>query len=407
MEISILRDVRMLCPGKEPSTGAKDSRFLIPGDRTFPTVRAWPGFKSTRSVTVGGRLFQVVCAVREGCEGPLFTCQVLLDEAPGNCNDHVPRSIQSVGLSTTTVVRAIFEQLARIASGNSEGNEEYSNIVGRVHVKGLRFFGFRAAPIAASLLVHQKENTPPQEEDQPTTTSTCNCLNDDIAVAEIDNVVEVFAKERSSRMLELSNVRWCGVAAPGSEKFSDCKGWTITFGDDRLTLRPGFTALREVCTEEGKWVTVTCKIVPRPEEEGTNAGPPLPFYECSASREGISVGSFSCTSSVRQLLQRLKAKTRHHWSGNFFGFNVSSVRKLLSAASVDESRPKRTRLQPELAPILVRVQTTVQHGNGPTSSLKKKESREKRNEMVNAVASYASFGDVKSKYNSYWLFLLF
>ena len=47
MEVSILRDVDLLCLGRSPTSGTCDQRYVVAGDnKNTRSVRMWSGFKS-------------------------------------------------------------------------------------------------------------------------------------------------------------------------------------------------------------------------------------------------------------------------------------------------------------------------------------------------------------------------
>ena len=99
-----------------------------------------------------------------------------------------------------------------------------------------------------------------------------------------------------------------------------------------MTLRAGNTAVREVFVHGGKWVFVVCKVAAKPDDEATPCGSCQRYFLCTADVDGtqVSTGSYTCATAARQILQDLKAVSKHHWRGDFFGFNISSVQALLS-----------------------------------------------------------------------------
>lgn len=384
----------LVCPGAQPFCGKDDPRFLLAGDKNCPTIRLWPGFCSVRQVRAGGKDFPVTCSVREGSDGPLFSCNVLLrgDDATSNLDGEGPNAISSIGNSTTAVTRTILGQLAQHIT---EVEEKDCRVPSQV--KGPHFFGLRTATIVSSL----------REDGDQETEWTCTCIDDASGTSDVDNIMDVFVKDRKDKLLELANVRWGGIQERG--RMTTCSGWTYTCGGETLQLRAGFTALREVRTVDGKWVPIICEIIEQEGEASGSTSPP-PCFKCSATAEGkcFSITSPLLASSARQILHHLKAKTTHHWGADFFGLRTSTVRQLFSLrADCNEPPAKSARVSRpvQLSPILVRLQKAHQRGSLPTSELKKKESRDSRNELVNDVASYASFGDVKSKSDLIQLFV--
>ena len=71
MEVSILRDVDLLCLGRSPTSGTRDQRYVVAGDKNTSSVRMRPGFKSRRTVVVDGRACTVLFCVRESSPGPV------------------------------------------------------------------------------------------------------------------------------------------------------------------------------------------------------------------------------------------------------------------------------------------------------------------------------------------------
>ena len=51
-----------------------DERFLVAGDKSFPSLRLLPGFKSVEYVAMGKEVFEIFCAVRETLAGPFGLC---------------------------------------------------------------------------------------------------------------------------------------------------------------------------------------------------------------------------------------------------------------------------------------------------------------------------------------------
>ena len=53
----------------------------------------------------------------------------------------------------------------------------------------------------------------------------CSCVDDATGSSEVDNAVEAFAKDRSAKVMELANVRWCGIAEAGSLNHANRPAW--------------------------------------------------------------------------------------------------------------------------------------------------------------------------------------
>ena len=115
MVFTIQRDVVLLCAGEPPSSGPDDARFVVPGDKTFPPVKVWPGFKLLRSVLFGKNIkINVICAVRESENGPVYICSVDgLDDFSNEFLSVGGGSLRCVGSSMTGVVRELFSFLCQ------------------------------------------------------------------------------------------------------------------------------------------------------------------------------------------------------------------------------------------------------------------------------------------------------
>ena len=218
----------------------------------------------------------------------------------------------------------------------------------------------------------------------------CQCQDADHDVHD-----EVFVGKHAA-MLQNASVRWNGIADVGRTTYIGKHGWKKTFGGTEISLRPGFTSIREVETSTGEWVNVVCKVL----EKKLN-GELLPSYECTVIVHGAKSTSLSlcCRTAVREILQKVDAVTKHKWAEDFFGFHLSSVSTLLSTAVLNEPSKKRScSSEKQLAPILVKLQNLRNRGGGPTSELRRKEDRDRRNAAIDDAISFASFNDVKSMY---------
>ena len=109
MARSVLHDMELICVGRLPScSDVLDKRFVVPGDKNFPSVRVFLGFQSRRSIRIGEDLFwTAVCSVRESTTGPLYTCKADVDAQV----DGKARSIQTVGSTMTRAVQELLGQL--------------------------------------------------------------------------------------------------------------------------------------------------------------------------------------------------------------------------------------------------------------------------------------------------------
>ena len=274
MEVRILRSVVVLCKGEAPSTGIDDSRFVIQGDQNHPDTRVWPGLKLARNISVGGRQLQVVCCVREGLQGPVFTCRVAEDDIDP------PVRLLCVGSSMTPLVREFLGQLLVQLSQGSERDEDDDRDVETAanlpQIKGPSFFGLRTHQISSVLDVAAFPGADKETQ--------CVCLeSENLEDVDVSQAVELRDMERdphSQAMLEHAKVRWNGIASLGSHRFRDKSGWHTNFQGVKLALRPGFSVAREVLTASGKWVTVVAKIVV--QDDHNSGQDPLPVYECFA-----------------------------------------------------------------------------------------------------------------------------
>ena len=79
MVFTIQRDVVLLCAGEPPSSGPDDARFVVPGDKTFPPVKVWPGFKLLRSVLFEKILRLMLFVLCGKARTGLFTSAALTD----------------------------------------------------------------------------------------------------------------------------------------------------------------------------------------------------------------------------------------------------------------------------------------------------------------------------------------
>ena len=376
MVFTIQRDVVLLCAGEPPSSGPDDARFVVPGDKTFPPVKVWPGFKLLMSVLFGKNIkINVICAVRESENGPVYICSVDgLDDFSNEFLSVGGGSLRCVGSSMTGVVRELFSFLC----------QDEQKVPGQI--KGPHFFGLRSKSVSAVLdaAVFPGKKAP-----------SCSCQHegesDDVI---IDDVVTLSVEEKYAAMIKNAKVRWNGITAAGLNRFVDNSAWSVRQADGtQLVVRDGFSATREVLTTSGTWVTVLLKVYARNNES-------VPFYECSAELdEGkvVVVGSHLASSAARQILAATGAITTHHWSYDFFGFHLSTVRALFS----DTVKPpkKRPCNRKQTCPIIVRIQKIRDWQGGPTSSLLREESKDSRNAFISEVVSYLSFEDVKSKFS--------
>ena len=165
-----------------------------------------------------------------------------------------------------------------------------------------------------------------------------------------------------------------------------------SFNEKKYFLRDGYTAQRGIKCEDGKSVLVTCKVL-------ANGSTSMPLFVCEA--EGITVKCDNVTTSVSRILQSFKAITKRHWSGfEFFGFHRADV---LRSLSLKNDELKRLTGDHQLQ----QIQNIRSRNAGPTSELKSKSGMKKRNDKIDGIVNYVSFGDVKSMYCSMYLYIFF
>ena len=172
------------------------------------------------------------------------------------------------------------------------------------------------------------------------------------------------------------HITWLGVQSYGEKVLGEfSRLYEKTYKNKTLLLRDGFTSIRGVVCED-KTVLVTCKIL---------ASGPTPLFVTQTDDHFVE--SENITIAVSSMLSQVKAITTTHWSGyEFFGLYRANVMKVLEkvTVNVDESS-------------LREIKNVRSRNAGPTSHLKSKKSIEKRNEKIDDVVNYASFGDFKSK----------
>ena len=144
---------------------------------------------------------------------------------------------------------------------------------------------------------------------------------------------------KHAAMLRNASVRWNGIVDVGRTTNIGKPGWKNTFGDTEVSLRPGFTSIREVRTSTGEWVNVVCKVL----EKKLN-GELLPSYACTVIVHGVKSTSLSlcCRTAVHEILQKVDAVTKLKSVEDIFTFRLCSVSTLLSTAVLDEPGKKRS-----------------------------------------------------------------
>ena len=144
-------------------------------------------------------------------------------------------------------------------------------------------------------------------------------------------------------------------------------------------IHDGYVANRGVRCSPGNHVLATCIV----KAQGS-----MPQYICEGN--GISIQTDNITTTVQKFLKQVFCVSQGNWSGyEFFGFYRKDVFSLLKKKSVNKLQVDNTPLHD-----IVNIRN---RNAGPTNQLKSKQSILKRNEKINAVVSYGSFGDVKSK----------
>ena len=226
----------------------------------------------------------------------------------------------------TTVVRAFLEHVymsehANDHDSNDEDRDRDDGDVGvraypasstgsaRIHTKGPHFFGLRTASISSRLDIR---SFPASDDLSVAQEALCTCNDgsdaDDSLLDAIDPGLD--GKQGQS-------VRWNGVGCLG-KVMENSEKWTRDFYGKALTLRDGFRVSRDVLCDSGKWVTVLCDV---------SARDALPHFRCTADIGGESLvcSSFNVTIAVQDILEKIQAVTKHHWSADFFGLNLPAV----------------------------------------------------------------------------------
>jgi len=374
-KLKIGKDAILLCSGREPTTGLKDDRFILRGDAAHPDVRIWPGFRSQRTVNVKlrddeeCRSYVCTCSIEETPKGPLFVAS--------GASDSMNEAVNVVGSSMTAVARSLLGNLLRHAEEDGDGDDPK-------YVKGPHFFGLRTAEFCRHL---DKKNFP--ADDSAPAECTCSAIS--IGAEEVQAAIE----EQSGALNLEASVRWNGVLSLGEPVGGDTTGWSTFVCGERLALRKGFSVSRDVRTASGQWMTVKCEVTVG--EEDPNA---LPYFKCTSNLQDGTVsssGSHNMTCAVKKILTDLGAVTKHHWGGDFFGFHLPHVKSMLTLDDVtSEPPPKQPPRTAGTHPLITRLRNIRNRGGGPTSSLQRKDSRDRRNETIHDLVQFASFGDVQA-----------
>ena len=176
---------------------------------------------------------------------------------------------------------------------------------------------------------------------------------------------------------------WLGLKEPGqlvTGKFSSFYERKTKAGV-RYFLLDGYVAHRGVETKNGKHVLIKCKVV---------ANGALPLFICEAEDDTIETENVGTT--VRLILESVNAVGGRNGSGQeFFGFYRKEVFRVLS-------HPELLRKDRFVSDKPVQDIINIRQRNaGPSSDLSK-QSRASRNQKIDEIVKYASFGDLKSEF---------
>ena len=334
------------------------------------------GYRAARLVKGEDGLYKVTCSINKTYLGfPIYSTsavKVKVDESGKivPVDDDVVEDLNDENESTATnrnVGNVVKRQISSLYI-TTVSNEilKILNVKYNKRWSGVKFFGLNREDVQ-NLLVSNEHGK-------------------NVAGDSSNNNCNVFIQKSEVEEVEFEdNCTWLGVYCYGERVTGEfSRLYEKTYKNTTFYLRHGFTSTRAVkCQDEHeKSVLVTCKVL---------ASGPTPQFICETNNS--SVQSDNITVAVSQMLSQIKAITKKHWSGfEFFGFYRADIMKILEKVveKVDNSLLK------DIANIRGR-------NGGPTSNLKSKKSKEKRNEKINEVVDYASFNDVKSKYKGNYL----
>ena len=311
------------------------------------------GFSASREVIVGEEAvtYIVICKIlSDNLNKPLFECKVMKDN-------------NQVGVfraeNPTTAMKSAFTSMRAKPKKRWNGNV---------------FFGLKFKDVIATTLA-----APQLNEDMPS--AQCCALQ---AVANV-GCYEPTAK-----------VSWISMISIGIPNLNE--HFKVNICKKIVLMQPGYEGIRAIQLN-GNTHKIHCKIERSRDDT-------RPVFLCVCDEPRFTKSSESITKVVTMTFKELNYNPRRKWSGyEFFGIMAPERLNLLICPNVDKENMVPRLIKENSTPLvkkkinspLVEKLLHNQHRNaGPTSGLCAKAQKE-RNEFIDEIVEFSSFGDVASK----------
>ena len=316
-----------------------DDQWLISKDR----LQLFDGYECCRIVKAGDLYLRIYCSVSKSHLGNLlFTCRAC--DASDDSEVFTMTSLKS-----TTAANCVLDRIG------VKTNKKWS---------GTKFFGFDRKDVQL-ILSSKKKNI---------------LINKNSKQNNIQTNTEVLGNTAHNLHLH-ENFTWLGVKHLGNIVTGQFSSFFIReYQGKSFQLPDGYISIHAVKCGS-KFEEVTCKV----KAVGSS-----PEFTCEIETKSIIFTEHCVSKVVTQVLNFIQCSGKRKWSGyDFFGFYRNDVLKSLYVNTCIMAKRLDAPLQS--------VANIRSRNGGPTGELKSKQAKDKRNEIINKIVDYTSYGDVTSK----------